>query len=359
MASATEKNSSNGNETEELGSLQDVQDVENNLVKLMFQYSVIIIGIVGTLANGIVIMIFLKQSIGTKMSTSNKLILNQLSIDLISCMSLILVYGWKVVNVKLNRSWSYLSCGLIETETLIWSPAISSIMNLIFITLERYWKIVHNSLYQKNYRNWITVMLISLAWIIGYGLFFSVTFATVNFSNGICLSMDFPRHLDLVIFTDVSFVVQYIIPVFIFVVCYGHILVTMKASSKNFDNPEGGEASENIRVMHYRHQMAVIKMMIMIIVSFVVCWALSNILSLLMTVYPQSFGWVWNSSIWYASVFAGLLEACIHPFIYGARVDLVRNYVKEALSKYRSGARTTDPDVTPTDSNKAVADSRF
>ena len=137
---ANETNSTNGNnETEESGS---PQDEANNLVKLIFQYSVIIAGIVGTLANGIVIMIFLKQSYGTKMSTSNKLILNQMTIDLISCMSLILVYGWKVVNVKLNRSWSYLSCCLIESETLIWSPAISSIMNLIFLTLERYWKIV-------------------------------------------------------------------------------------------------------------------------------------------------------------------------------------------------------------------------
>ena len=356
MASVNEKNSSNGNETEELGS---PQEEENNLIKLIFQYSVIIVGIVGTLANGIVIMIFLKQSIGTKMSTSNKLILNQMTIDLISCMSLILVYGWKVANVELNRSWNYLSCCLIETETWIWSPSISSIMNLIFLTLERYWKIVHNSLYQKYYRNWITVMAIALAWIIGYGLYLSVTIATVNFSDGICSTMNFPSHLDLVILTDVLFVATYVIPVFIFVVCYGHILVTMKASSKNFDNPEGGEASENIRDMHYRHQMAVIKMMIMIIVSFIVCWALNDVVSFLMNVYPQSFGWLWNSSFWYASVFIALLEACIHPFIYGARVDLVKNYVKEALSKYRSGNRTTDPDVTPSDPNVAVADSRF
>ena len=213
-------------------------------------------------------------------------------------------------------------------------------MNLIFLTLERYWKIVHNSLYQKYYRNWITVMAIALAWIIGYGLYLSVTIATVNFSDGICSTMNFPSHLDLVILTDVLFVATYVIPVFIFVVCYGHILVTMKAaSSKNFDNPEGGEASENIRDMHYRHQMAVIKMMIMIIVSFIVCWALNDVVSFLMNVYPQSFGWLWNSSFWYASVFIALLEACIHPFIYGARVDFGQELCERSMSKYRSGNR--------------------
>ena len=234
MASENETNRTIGNETEEPGS---PQVEENNLVKLIFQYSVIIVGIVGTLANGIVIMIFLKQSIGTKMSTSNKLILNQMTIDLISCMSLILVYGWKVVNVKFHRSWSYLSCGLIESEPLIWSPATSSIMNLIFLTLERYWNIVHNSLYQKYYRNWITVMVISLAWIIGYGLILPVMIATVKFSDGICSTMNFPSDVDLMIYTDVSFVIEYIIPVLVFVVCYGHILVTMKASSKNYRQP--------------------------------------------------------------------------------------------------------------------------
>ena len=101
MASENETNLSIGNETEEPGS---PQVEENNLVELIFLYSVIIVGIVGTLANGIVIMIFLKQSVGTKLSTSNKLILNQMTIDLISCMSLILVYGWKVGNVKFHRS---------------------------------------------------------------------------------------------------------------------------------------------------------------------------------------------------------------------------------------------------------------
>ena len=302
MASANETNLTIDNKTEEPRSLQ----VEgNNLVEFIFQYSVIIVGIVGTLANGIVIMIFLKQSNGTKISTSNKLILNQLSIDLFSCMSLILVYGWKVVNVHFYRSWNYLSCGLIESEPLIWSPVISSIMNLMFLTLERYWNIVHNSLYQKYYRNWITVVVISLAWIIGYGLTFPVTVATVNFSDGICSSMNFPTQLDSIIYIDMVVVVEYVIPVLVFVVCYGHILVTMKASSKNFDNPEGGETNANVRGMHHHRQMKLVKTMMIIIVSFVACWAPTNTLNVLMTAYPQSLAWVWNSSVWYGTLFSG------------------------------------------------------
>ena len=346
MASENKTNSSIVNKTEGPGLLQ-VE--ENNRLELIFQYPVIIVGIVGTLANGIVIMIFLKQSIGTKMSTSNKLILNQMTIDLISCMSLILVYGWKIVNVRLNRGWSYVSCCLIGSEPLIWSPVISSIMNLIFLTLERYWNIVHNSLYQKYYRNWITVMLISLSWIIGYGLTVPVTIATVNFSDGICSTMNFPTQLDLSIYSIVMFVVQYVIPVLVFVVCYGHIFVTMRASSKNFANPEGGETNANVREMHHHRQVKLVKTILIIIVSFFVCWAPSNIVWFVMTVYPQSFAWMWNSSLWYGSVFAGLLEACMHSFMYGARVDLVRNYMREALSKIRSGAHTTDPDVVVTD----------
>ena len=350
MTSENETTLAIGNQTEEPRSLK----VEgNNLVELIFLYSVIIAGILGTLANGIVIMMFLKQSNGTKMSTSNKLILNQMTIDLISCMSLILVYGWKAGNVKSNRSWSYLSCCLIESETLIRSPVIGSSMNLIFLTLERYWNIVHNSLYREYYRNWIAVMVISLAWIIGYGLAVPVTIATVDFSDGICRLMNSPSALEILNFNNnMVFVVGYGIPVLVFVVCYSHILVIMKASSKNFDNPEGGEANPNVRNMHYRRQMTLAKTMMIIIVSFVVCWAPNNVVGVLMTAYPQSFAWAMNSSLWYGTLFAGLLEACIHPFIYGARVDLVRNYMKEILSKYRSGTCPTDP-------NEAVTGTRF
>ena len=350
MSSANETSPYNRNGTEGPGS---PQVEENNLVELIFQYSVIIVGIVGTLANGIVIMISLKQSIGTKMSTSNKLILNQMLLDMFSCMSLILVYGWKTVNEKLNTSWSYLSCCLIESEQLIWSPVISSVVNLVFLTLERYWKIVHNSLYHEYYRNWITVMVISLAWMIGFAFSLPAAFANMIYIDGICSPMNFPSYLDSLIFSWSVVLVAYVIPVLVFVVCYGHILVTMKASFKNFDNSEGGETNANVRNLHYRHQMTLVKTMIIIIISFFVCKSSYNILGTLMTIYPQSFFYLWHTSAWYGAMFVGLLESCIHPFIYGTRFDLVRNYLKEALRKLRCGT------VISRDPVSVVTETRF
>ena len=98
-------------------------------------------------------------------------------------------------------------------------------------------EIVHNSFHQKYYRNWISVMMISLAWMTGFAFSLPAAFANMIFLDGICSPMNFPSYLDALIFSGSVVLVAYVIPVLVFVVCYGHILVTMKASFKNFDNP--------------------------------------------------------------------------------------------------------------------------
>ena len=71
----------------------------NSSVEFLFECFVIAIASVGTLANGFVIAILLSQlRKKTKLTTSNKFTINQLVLDLYSCMAAILVYGWRMMN---------------------------------------------------------------------------------------------------------------------------------------------------------------------------------------------------------------------------------------------------------------------
>ena len=149
---------------------------------------VIGIGIVGTLANGVVIIIFLSKARTKKLSTSSEFILNQLSVDLFSCISLILVYGWKIANSTLGKSWNPTVCFLFGPETVLWAGVTSSIVNLIFITLERYLKIVHNPLHQKYYHKWMTHCLVALAWISG-SIIFPPNFVSFRSAGGVCIAL--------------------------------------------------------------------------------------------------------------------------------------------------------------------------
>ena len=143
-------------------------DQRINLEQLVFQSCVITIGMIGSLANGMVItMIGVVHYKKKKMTTSTKFILNQLALDLFSCLSLVFNQSWKITNMKLLSQWNFMSCAFVGSEALTWTGVNGSLVNLIVVTLERYVKIVHNSSYQMYYRNWITYVLIVLAWIIG------------------------------------------------------------------------------------------------------------------------------------------------------------------------------------------------
>ena len=153
------------------------------LGEYLFLYWIIVVGVIGTIANGSIFSIISTQSRFTNMTTSTKFILNQLFCDLVTSASLILVYGWRIAISTLHANWSNVSCILVGGEVPVWLPYGSSIFNLSFITLERYVKIVHNSFHQEYYRDWMTYLIIASTWIISSGLA-SIGFYAVYFRPG-------------------------------------------------------------------------------------------------------------------------------------------------------------------------------
>ena len=187
----------------------------------VFQYCVIVIGIIGTFANGTVITVFVSQSRKIKITTPHKFILNQLALDLLSCICLVLVYGWKIIETDLRFTWNFLSCVFVASESLIWLPVSASIANLILITLERYFKIVHTPLYKKYYHNWMTYFLILISWIVGSLITFPPDVVSVDYSNGICeYFVKWPNPYDGLFFSSAVFCMNYANPMLIFIFCY-------------------------------------------------------------------------------------------------------------------------------------------
>jgi len=62
----------------------------------------------------------------------------------------------------------------------------ASIIGLVVITLERYFKIVNAIAHRKYYRNWMTKLGVALPWI---GATFLILFPSTRIVNGRCLRM--------------------------------------------------------------------------------------------------------------------------------------------------------------------------
>ena len=310
---------------------------EENFKEVVFQYCVTFAGIVGAIANAAVLMIFLTQTKMTKLSTSTKFVINQLSIDFCSCFSLIMTYGWKIVNRNLNRNWNYWSCYLIQCEILEWCCINASATNLILITLERYLKIVYTSIHERFNRNWMAYVLMSSSWLLGF-IVQATSVVSLDFhyegSSVICEMYTQWSSAYVGLFFGMSQTVfNYVDPMLVFIVCYWHILVVFRRSASFFDNTNSG-----VNQMHHKNEVALIKTMIIITAVFGICWSPNDIFFVLICSDAGSSDELsMTSTTWYVTLFLGYLTCAVHPFIYGARDKIVRNFINRKWKKNKNG----------------------
>ena len=102
----------------------------------LFEGIVVLLGLLATLANGLVMSVLIYVNRHNRKPT-NALIVNQMSTDLFSCVSITVTYSVKLQNYYLIDRWGYLLCKFITIEYFIWIGLNASVVSLCFITLER------------------------------------------------------------------------------------------------------------------------------------------------------------------------------------------------------------------------------
>ena len=130
-------------------------------IRFYFQRAVIVVGIVGTAANALI----LYAMIASKQLKKHRLIFHQNMLDFISCFLLVITSALKLSSGGFDRYWL---CVLVESEYLIWVVILASKINLMFVTIERYLKVVHSAWSKKNLRNWMLYLAMAFAWISGF-----------------------------------------------------------------------------------------------------------------------------------------------------------------------------------------------
>lgn len=121
---------------------------------LFFRGVIITMGIVGILANGLVLstMAVSKQ---LKKELFNILFMNQMLFDIYSSVMLVITFFMKIFPAHLSATLGYWLCVLFYGETILWLGLNGSMLNMAAITVERYVKIVFPIWYKKRFRPWM------------------------------------------------------------------------------------------------------------------------------------------------------------------------------------------------------------
>jgi len=261
-----------------------VTSSSSRVAALYFECFVVVIGVIGTAANGLVLYALL----ASKQHKKHELIVNQNVLDLCGCLFLILTYGLKLSNMKLSGSLGYWLCMLILNESLLIGGVSASWLNLIIIAIERYLRVIHPIWSKKHLRTWMIKASMAIAWIAGFVQQIASGFETSVVINGVCYGYVIWKSPETALAATLYYVfVTYFIVVVIFMFCYGKILMAIRRQSRVMASPNTAGSRSHQTQSHIKIQSDVIKTMILVCTFFAVAWLPEKIYVVLMSMNPN------------------------------------------------------------------------
>jgi len=306
--------------TGENGVASTVASSSSRRAAFYFECFVLVIGIIGVAANALV----LYALVASKQHKKHELIVNQNVLDLYSCLFLIITYGLKLCNIQLSGSLGYWLCMLVLNENLLWCGVYGSFINLTFIAIERYLKVVHSVWSKKHLQKRVIYAAMAFAWIGAFVHMMVVGFESSAVINGACFGFVIWKSPETgTAYGIFYFLSAYVIVLMIFVFCYGNILCVVRRQARLMASYGNSAQTQSNKI-----QLNVIKTMTLVCAFYAVAWLPENIYFLLMSLNL-------NLSLldrgYYVALFVAFLYICANPFIYATKFDPVRRILKALI----------------------------
>jgi len=282
-----------------------------------FHCAVAVIGVVGTAANALI----LYAMWASKQHKKQVLIFNQNVLDFFSSFFMVVSYSLKLCNIHLSGSVGYWLCMMLLSDSLIWTGAVGSVINLGSITIERYLKVVHPISSKKKLHNWVIYSAMTFSWIGSFIYNAALVFPTTAVLDGAChpyvIWNSETEGMISFIYSLVSF---YIIILLIFVYCYWRILIVIRRQARvmAIHNANGPSAAQHI---NNQIQANVIKTMIFVSAFYAISWLPHYIYVMYMTVSPNV---IFVDFGYYVALSVAFLYTCTNPFVYATKFDPVK-----------------------------------
>ena len=280
-----------------------------------FKYAVIVMGVVGIVANALV----LYAMVASKQHKKQLLIFNQNAFDLCSSLLLVITYTVKLCKIRFIGTLGYWLCLIFESEGIVWCSIIGSTINLMSVTIERYIKVVHPNRSKKLLRKWVRWSAVAFAWIAGTVYQMTALIHATDLIDGVCYAYVMWRSETAALIHGLwNFGSFYVMVLFLFVFCYWKILVVIRRQARVMAG-HSGPGSSTSQTQSSQIQSNVIKTMIFVSAFYVITWTPGYIYFLL-----QHFKFKFIDTIHYTTTFLGFFYISANPFIYALKFHPVR-----------------------------------
>uniref|UniRef100_H3BFP0 Type II GnRH receptor n=1 Tax=Latimeria chalumnae TaxID=7897 RepID=H3BFP0_LATCH len=188
---------------------------------------------------------------------------------------------------------------------------------------------------------WIMSILLSVPQV---SLFHTVTITIPQNFTQCTTRGSFRKHWQETIYNMFTFVCLFLLPLFIMVFCYTRILVEIskRMSKGNISSKEVYLRRSKDHIPKAR--MRTLKMSIVIVTSFIVCWTPYYLLGLWYWFSPDIAEEMVSHSTTHMLFIFGLFNTCLDPITYG----FFTIHFRKGLRRYCSGARLSEMETNST-----------
>ena len=208
----------------------DYTEGGNSLADLLLLITNLITGSIGLISNMFVVIVIVRFTSMYKQIT-NLFIINQSVIDALFSLFVItqMSSGFAPQIILFSNEFvSELFCRVWQSQIFLWCAYAASANNLIVLTIERYLKIVHPNVYQSSVTPRRAKILLLLVWLFGFlQVFYAIP--TTAIINSTCWTYTVWPDISTRQFTGLmTIVLQYWIPIFVFIFAYTEIIRVFK-----------------------------------------------------------------------------------------------------------------------------------
>ena len=297
-----------------------------NLVAINF-----VIGLTGLFGN-----VFVFGVIHMNRSQSPKIIENllrhQTIIDLTTALlvtAIATLSSLASTNQQLNSNPSF-HCVTLTVQTLTSTSLGASLYNLMIITLEQYFEIVHPLFHKTRLVHVKTVKVISFVWSISFSLRFTYLMSTSKVVEGNCSIRDSSAAFKISGFISLfTLVLNFIFPVIIMICCLCRMAWVMHKKTVQVSVATGTNAKTftNARVN-------IMKTLAMFLVILIVCW-LSIFIEYFLSVVELIDKKFFSSWIYGLNMSFLFLSCSANPLVYAIKYKKFREGFLQLLERMK------------------------
>ncbi|XP_054763775.2 kiSS-1 receptor-like [Lytechinus pictus] len=286
--------------------------------------------ILGIFGNGLVLFVIAR--VEYLQDTTNLLIVNQSLIDGIS--SILLLANFVLPKPPLpgkNPSLATILCGIWYSQYLYWATDIATMVNLLLLTLERYFAVVYPLRYRRHVKYRLVIVCSLIPWMLGL-LHNSYLITLTKIKDGTCLLFMWPNEVMQRAMGIYTFILYFIITFTAMFWMYYRIMNTLRQASK----PALGSVHQ---VKDYRElaRKNAVKTMLSLSLCYATCWAPNQFTYLL---YCLGVNIDLDGTFYYVTVSFAFINMWINPFVYTFQYHKFQNGLKTVFGCARQGRET-------------------